>query len=145
MVSLIGRLSSGLLADRVGQFNVFVIVAYLTGILILGLWIPAVGNTALIVFSIFFWYASGAYASLGPALVAQISPIRDIGVRTGLFFALSGVAGLASGPIAGAILEQENGSFIGMKVFAGVLCLAGSSFVLCARVYKTGFKLIAKF
>lgn len=75
----------------------------------------------------------------------QISPIQDIGIRSGLFFAVSSNAGLTSGPIAGASLADSNGSFRRVEIFAGALCLGGGSFVLCARVYKTGFRLVAKF
>ncbi|KAL3422000.1 major facilitator superfamily transporter [Phlyctema vagabunda] len=143
--SLFGRLSAGLVADKIGRFNVFIIVSYMTGVLCLALWIPATGNAAIIVFAVLLGFFSGAYASLGPALVAQISPIEKIGVRTGLFFAFASISALTSGPIAGAILAHMNGSFLGVKIFSGVLCIAGASFVLCARVYKTGLTFKAKF
>jgi MFS family permease len=116
-----------------------------TGVLILALWIPAASSAAVIVFAVLFGFFSGAYASLGPALVAQISPIQDIGIRTGLFFAVSSIAGLVSGPVAGAILSNWDVGFLGVKIFAGVLCLAGAIFVLWARIHKTGFKLMDKF
>jgi MFS transporter, MCT family, aspergillic acid transporter len=124
---------------------VFIIVCYTTGILILALWIPAAGNVAIILFAVFFGFFSGAYVSLGPALVAQISPVKEIGFRTGLLFLISSFGGLTTGPIAGAILAHSNGDFLGMKVFAGVFCLAGSTVVLVARLHGTGLKLLAKF
>jgi MFS family permease len=121
-----------------------VIVCYTTGILVLALWIPATSNAAIIAFAVFFGFFSGAYVSLSPALVAQISPIKEIGFRTGLLFFISSVGGLTTGPIAGAILSNT-GSFLGMKIFSGVVCLAGTTVILAARFYETGPKLMAKF
>lgn len=121
------------------------IVCYATGILILALWIPAKNNASVIVFAAFFGFFSGAYVSLGPALVAQISPIKEIGYRTGLLFLICSVGGLTTGPIAGAILARDNGDFIGLKIYAGVFCLVGTSFVVFARIRETGPKVLVKF
>ena len=82
---------------------------------------------------------------MGPVLIAQISPAKEIGFRIGLLLLISSVGGLTTGPIAGAIVAHSNGSFIGMKIFAGVLCLAGTTVVLAARLHATGPKLLAKF
>jgi hypothetical protein len=50
--------------------------------------------------------------------VAQISPIQDISIRSGLFFAVSSNAGLTSGPIAGASLADSSGSFLGVELIS---------------------------
>ena len=77
--------------------------------------------------------------------MAQISPIKDIGLRTGMFFAVSSIASLISGPVAGALLAADDEKFLALKLFAGVLCLIGTVFILGARVSRTGFKLLVKF
>lgn len=117
----------------------------MTGILILGLWIPASNNAALISFAAFFGFFSGAYISLSPALVAEISPPAEFGYRGGLLFMCGSIGGLVTNPIAGAILDANNGSFTGLKVFAGVFCLVGTVVVFGARLHETGFKLAAKY
>jgi MFS family permease len=96
------------------------------------------------VFSVFFGLFSGAYISLMGALVAQISPPEQIGYRNGLTFLISAIGGLTTSPIAGAILESPTG-WTGMKIFAGVLLLSGTTGILFARFLKTGFKLSAIF
>ena len=131
-------------ADKFGKYNVFIVVCYITGIVVLALWIPASGNAAIITFAILFGFFSGAYVSLIPALVAQISPPKEIGFRTGLVFLLSSFGGLTTGPIAGAILANHGG-WLGLKVFAGAFCLAGTTFVLAARFYFTGPKFSVAF
>ena len=142
--SLFGRLFSGYMADKVGRFNIFISVCYTTAILILALWIPASGNAATIVFTCLFGFFSGAYVSLGPALIAQLAPPKEIGFRTGLMFLICSVGGLVTNPIAGAILARENGSFLGMKIFAGVFCLAGTTILAFGRLYITNWKLLVK-
>ncbi|AEO70605.1 33d094ba-845c-4e87-b8a7-bf7859a3c5bf [Thermothielavioides terrestris] len=143
--SIFGRGSAGFLADRFGTYNIFTLVCYLAGILILALWIPATSNAAIVVFAILFGFSSGAYVALSAALVAAISPFPQIGYRIGLIFLSSSVSGLTTNPIAGAILDHDNGSYVGMKVFAGVLLIAGTTLVFGARLYQTGPKLLAKF
>jgi MFS family permease len=109
------------------------------------LWIPAAGNAAIIVFAVVFGFTTGAYVSLAPALVVGISPLEEIGYRTGLMFLFASVGGLTTSPIGGAILQRDGGSYTGMKVFSGVMLLVGTRFVVAARVVKTGWVLKAKF
>lgn len=146
ITSLFGRLGAGALADRVGPYNIFVVVCYISGILVLALWIPATGNGAVIAFAIIFGFTSGAYVSLIANLIVKITPnFKEIGYRTGLAFLFASIGGLTTNPIAGAILQNSGGSYLGMKIFSGVCVLAGTTLAFCARLHRTGFKLLAKF
>lgn len=142
--SLIGRFSSGFISDKLGRFNVFISASFISGMLILGMWIPARTDSVSIAFSVLFGVFSGAYISLMAALVAQISPLEEVGYRNGLTFLFSSVGGLTTSPIAGAIL-QTPGGWTGLKLFAGVFMVAGTSFILAARVARVGFKLSVVF
>ncbi|SPQ24142.1 76a18f0d-88bf-486b-9890-414bf5a9291d [Thermothielavioides terrestris] len=82
-VSIVGRILPGIVADRLGRFNVMIFITALCALIVLALWIPGRSNTALIIFAMVFGFSSGSFISLGPSLVAQISDIRQIGVRTG--------------------------------------------------------------
>ncbi|XHF96742.1 hypothetical protein AWENTII_000360 [Aspergillus wentii] len=143
--SFFGRFGTGLVADKFGRYNMYIVVCTVTGVLILGLWIPGSSNAASLAFAVFFGFSSGAYVSLSPALVAQISAPSEFGYRNGLMYFFASFPGLTTNPIAGAILSRDHGSFHGMKVFAGVCCLAGTAFVVAARLLNTGPKLLAKF
>jgi MFS family permease len=103
MLSLFGRIIPGILSDKFGRYNIFVLVSFLTSILLVAFRTPASSNTGLILSSACYGFASGAFISLGPALIVQISPIDKIGVRQGLLFAIMSVASLTTGPIGGAI------------------------------------------
>ncbi|KAG7402911.1 MFS transporter asaE [Fusarium oxysporum f. sp. rapae] len=142
--SLFGRILSGFAGDRIGCYNTFTIVCYLTAIWILALWIPCSTTGGIIAFASLFGLCSGAYVSLISPLVAQISPMSEIGFRTGVIYCVSSIGGLTTSPISGIIIDGAGG-WTGDKVFAGVLCLAGTTFVLATRLYNTGFKLAVVF
>lgn len=143
-LSLFGRVLPGYFGDKIGRYNIMLVLCTLTAVLVLALWIPASGNAALIVFAAAYGFGSGAFVSLAPALIAQISDVRKIGVRSGAMFAVISIAALVSNPIAGAIVAEQNGSFTGLKVFCGVMQLAGSAFIFASRTALVGFKLKVK-
>ncbi|KAH8689314.1 putative MFS monocarboxylate transporter [Talaromyces proteolyticus] len=138
--SLFGRIFSGWLGDEFGRLNVTIFMSFLAGILTLALWLPAKGSAPIIAYAILYGFSSGAYISLVPAVIAQISPIQEIGVRSGSFFALTSLATLTGNPIAGAITTRQNGAFSGLQIFTGVILIVGSTFFLLGRVLIVGFK-----
>ncbi|KAL0766877.1 hypothetical protein CaCOL14_010448 [Colletotrichum acutatum] len=142
--SLFGRMFSGIMGDKIGKYNIFVVVCYLTSIWMLALWIPANTDGALIAFAILFGFCSGAYVSLIAPLIAQISPLHEIGFRTGITFFTNSIGGLTTNPINGAILAGSGG-WVGIKVFSGVFCIAGTTFILAARIHRTGWKVFTAF
>jgi len=96
-----------------------------TTVMILALWLPGRNNAAIISFAAFFGFGSGAFVSLLPAMVAQISDVRQIGVRTGTMFAVISLAALVSNPIGGAIIQKWNGDYTGLQIYAGCMCAGG--------------------
>ncbi|KAG6005360.1 hypothetical protein E4U21_000211 [Claviceps maximensis] len=142
--SLFGRLVSGVTSDKIGRYNIFIVVCALTGIWVLALWIPASNTVSIIVFAVLFGFCSGAHISLIATLVAQISPLQDIGFRTGITFFIASISSLVTNPISGAILGDDK-SWVGVKVFAAIFCLAGTLLVLVSRLQHTGWKLAVVF
>jgi MFS family permease len=103
-------------------------VSYLSAVLCLALWIPARSNAAIIVFAAIYGFSSGGFVSLGPAIIAQISNLEELGIRLGTYFAIISIAALISNPIGGALVPNpEEDSFWKMQVFAGVMMAAGST------------------
>ena len=93
-----------------------------------------------ILFSAFYGFSSGALVSLAPALVAQISDIRQIGVRTGSMFMVVSVAALVGNPIGGALLTEDHGDYLHLQIFCGIMMAAGSFVFIAARVSLAGLK-----
>ncbi|KAF3483909.1 monocarboxylate permease-like protein [Arthroderma uncinatum] len=139
--SILGRTIPNIIADKVGRFNIMIMMCTLTTTLILGLWMIASDNLAMILFAVFFGISSGSGVGLTPALVAQVSPIKEIGIRTGLAFAIGSLAGLSGSPIGGQIIEASGGSLRYMMVFAGVNCTIGTGFFVLARIILGGMKM----
>ncbi|KAH8896776.1 MFS general substrate transporter [Thozetella sp. PMI_491] len=137
--SLFGRLSAGFLSDRLGKYNTFCASCYIAGIIVLALWIPGTSQEATIAFAVLFGFFSGAYVSLIGALVAQISPLPEIGIRTGLLFFMCAAPGLVTSPIAGALLANS-GNWADLKVFAGVFILVGTTVIFGCRISHVGLK-----
>jgi MFS family permease len=118
-----------------------IITTGFSAIIVLALWLPSTGNAPVVVFSILYGFSSGAFVSLAPSLIAQISPIREIGVRSGTFFLAVAFAGLTGNPIGGALVGQDNGNFLYLQIFCGVTMFVGSLTYLASRWVQCGFKL----
>lgn len=118
-----------------------IFITSLTAIVTLALWIPGKSPAAIIVYAVIFGFSSGGFISLGPTLVAQISDIRQIGVRTGLAFAVQSFGGLTGSPIAGAITSSQGGSFLGLQIFCGVVMVASVFVFVAARTTQVGLKI----
>lgn len=115
-----------------------IIMSIFTTVLILALWLPASGNVPLIIFAALFGIGSGAGIGLTPVLCAGISPIKDIGVRTGTIFAVASIAALTGSPLGGRIITDSKGDFKNTIIFAGISTLVGAVLFMAARVVVGG-------
>lgn len=142
--SIFGRIIPGALADKVGKFNMQSLWCVIAGILVLALGLPASNNAAYITFAAFYGFASGAFVSLLPAQMAQISKVEEIGVRVGVIFCCISFAGLVGNPIAGAIVVADKGDYWGLNVFSGVMLISGAAMFVVTRMYIAQWKVFAK-
>lgn len=148
--SLPGRILPGYFGDKLGRFNVMIAMCTLSAVVILALWLPGTllspGSVAIyVVFSMLYGFASGAFVGMVPALLSQISPdVTKIGVRQGVLFTCISIASLTGSPIAGAILNSQNGTYWGLQVFAGAMMTAGVLFFVAGRIVLAGPSLAQK-
>lgn len=78
--SFFGRVSAGWVADVIGRFNTLIITVALCVITNLALWLPAgQSKSLLIVFAVFFGFASGSNLSLSPVCVGQLCKTENYG------------------------------------------------------------------
>ncbi|KAM0190467.1 hypothetical protein ACHAPC_002633 [Botrytis cinerea] len=133
---ILGRTIPGYLADRLGVFVVMISVSYLSAILCSALWIPARSNASIIVFAALYGFSSGGFVSLGPAIVAQISNLEELGIRLGTYFAIISIAALISNPIGGALVPNPaTDPFWKLQLFASVMMAAGSTGYVVVWIY----------
>ncbi|RMZ89759.1 hypothetical protein DV736_g3023, partial [Chaetothyriales sp. CBS 134916] len=140
--SVFGRTLPGILGDKIGRFNVMSVFCFLAAILVLALWIPTSSNIGELFFAPLFGFASGAAIGLSPALIAQVSPIQEIGTRTGLVFGVGSIGALTGSPIGGQLISQDHGKFLYMQLFSGIVSLVGATMFLVTRIYLGGYGLI---
>ena len=139
-----GRILPAYLGDKFGVFNAMIVNTAFAGVVTLALWIPASTNAPIIVYAALYGFTSGCTLSIIPAMVATLSDVRDLGVRTGSLYAISSIGVLIGSPIAGAIVNAEHGGYSGLKIFCGVFLLAGTMFAIFSRTTQSGFKLMKK-
>lgn len=141
-----GRFLPGLVADRLGRFNVMILTSSICGILTLALWLAAGDNLAAIIcYAVLFGFWSGASISLTPVCISQVCAAEDYGKRNGTTFTIVSIGTLTGIPIAGAIQRQNNGEYWGLIVFGGVLYLAAAAAFVVARGICSGWSIRTKF
>lgn len=131
--SIFGRVLPGIIADKIGRYNVLIINSFCTGVLLL-CWIAVKSEASIIVFAVLYGYFSGGIVSLMSPCIAQASPSPDqIGTHLGMSMAVVGIAGLTGTPICGALLEKYGG-YTQPAIFSGVMVLVGVAFAVVARL-----------
>ena len=143
-VSIFGRIMPGWAADRLGRYNVQIVMSALCAVLALAIWLPARGDAPIIVFVALYGFASGAFVSLTPAIISQISDIREMGTRTGTLFAMVSIAALVGSPIGGALVSEDGLSYTNAQIFTGVTIIAGTAFMAASKGLNRG-KIFKKF
>ncbi|TGJ81352.1 hypothetical protein E0Z10_g7424 [Xylaria hypoxylon] len=141
-VSIPGRIIPGILADRIGRFNMMLLIAILSSVITLALWVPGTTTATTIGFGAAYGFTSGAFISLAPAVIAQISDIRQIGARSGVLLFVSSLGALTGAPIGGAIITAQNGQYLGLKLFTGLTIGVAAVFLLLARAAQVKFKFV---
>lgn len=141
-----GRFLPGLLADRLGRFNVMVLTSSICAILTLALWLTAGDNLAAIIcYAVLFGFWSGAAISLTPVCISQVCATEEYGRRTGTTFTIVSVGTLTGIPIAGAIQQRDGGDYDGLIIFGGVLYAAATVAFGVARGICSGWSLKTRF
>ncbi|CAH0057242.1 unnamed protein product [Clonostachys solani] len=145
--SVFGRFLPGLLADKVGRFNVIISTIALCVGSILGLWLPAGDSKPiLIAFCICFGFASGSNLGLIPVCIGQFCDSRDYGRYVTTANTIASFGTLSSIPMGGALLGA--GGQAGWERLIGFSAASYSVACICytlARVSVTGWELRKKF
>jgi MFS family permease len=137
--SVFGRLLPPFLADKLGRVNVVAVSCLACHLLVLCLWLPSSGTGATIAFAILFGFASGAVVAILPAVVAQISDVREIGLRSGVLFFCVALGVLIGSPIGGQLINS--GGERAMQGFGGGMGMLGLVCFLVLRYRLGGFRL----
>ncbi len=135
--SIFGRIVTGMVADRVGSFNVMIIICMASSVLVLALWLSSRSDTSIVTFACLYGFSSGGFVSLAPALVTQISDAAEFGTRLGILFGISSIGVLIGSPNTGALVS-EDGALIYLQLFCGVMLSFGTCLFIICRLLQIG-------
>ncbi len=140
-VGLFGRLIPAHLADRYfGPLNTITPFAFISGLL-LYCWAAVSSKGGLVGFAVIYGLFASGIQSLFPATLAGLtSDLRKAGVRMGMIFSVVSFACLTGPPLAGALIQKRDGTYLYAQMFAGTVMMAGCMTLVACRVSKIGWK-----
>ncbi|PQE06040.1 MFS monocarboxylate transporter protein [Rutstroemia sp. NJR-2017a BBW] len=146
--SLFGRILPGILADRIGPYNIAILAATISGLICTCL-TKATTVAGISVLSLAYGFSSGTQfmsltvEDLGTKRVcaSKLVPPSQFGVAMGSVMTFLSVAGLVGSPINGQILNVYG--YLGISLFSGLAMLIGALIIVAARL-KLEPKLLAK-
>lgn len=141
-VGFFGRLIPGYISDRFcGPFNYVIPSALVTGI-ILYCWAAVDTHKAMLAWAVLYGWFTAGMQGLFPAMIAGLTTnLKKAGVRMGMIFSVTSIAILTGPPLAGALIQRDDGHYLGAQMWAGTVILADAFVLAGARISKTGFKL----
>lgn len=143
---ILGRACPGWLSDRIGHFNVMIMMLICTSISVLVLWVPFGSHTGVIyTFIALFGFFSALIFSLTPACLRQITPVREFGSRYGLMYFFVSFGNLIGIPIGSVIIGDLSKFHYEMfSLFCGLVALASSISWVISRYRIVGLRLNVK-
>ncbi|KAJ2300871.1 hypothetical protein IWW55_003865 [Coemansia sp. RSA 2706] len=105
-LSVVGRLSVGMLADMVGPLNLLVANTALAALSLLVLWVPFDSVGTLLAVDLLFGFAIGGIVSVIPVVAAQVFGLARLPSIIGLLFISYFVGGLLGVPPMSALLDN---------------------------------------
>ena len=104
--SVLGRIAPAHVADAFGRFALLVPCAFCAGLSTLLLWPAAHALAPLVLYAALYGLFSGAFNALIVPCIAQISDIREIGMRIGLLYSIISFPYVQDPPVS----TSRNGS-----------------------------------
>jgi MFS family permease len=153
--SVAGRVIPGLLADKLGRFNMLLVTTAGCVITVLAMWLPvgvSGSKPLLMAFTFLLGFMSGGNVSLVPVCIGQLEVCgtKRFGRCLPTAMLVAGFGTFTGIPIGGAILGADTGSakgdvdegrWTGLVLFSGVAYVVSLGAVLAARVVAVGWGL----
>ncbi|KAJ2705083.1 hypothetical protein FB645_002736 [Coemansia sp. IMI 203386] len=134
--SIVGRVATGVLADKIGPLNAFLITSVLSVASVLAIWLPFHSKAALIVAALLFGFNSGSAVSLVPVVTARIFGIGRLASVLGLLFVSYAIGTFLCSPIGGILLDKYGGGedFLSLILYGGAFFALGTLLMLFLRL-----------
>lgn len=134
-VGLAGRLICGLLADiLLGPVKIITPVCFIAGLCLFG-WTAVNSLGGLFTFCVVYGFFGAAIQSLLPAACASFTmDLTRMGTRTGMCLSFISFACLTGPPLAGALIQRDEGRFWFAQIFGGSSFMGGSLLLVVAII-----------
>lgn len=109
--NVVGRLSSGPLADRFGTWLMYVASAASCAVALFAFWIARMNEGATVAGLVIYGMVSGAQLTLPPAVIATISPAHEIGMRVGMLWTMLAIPMLVGPVITGELISAAGRAY----------------------------------
>ena len=137
-----GRILPAIIADRfIGPLNTYVPLAITAGML-LYCWIAVKIFGGIIAFSIIYGLVTAGVQGLFAAALASLTTdLKKMGVRIGMVLSVVAFACLTGPPVAGALIQRGDGSYLYAQIWGGTSLVVGALVIVAARIAGTGWEL----
>ncbi|KAJ7739567.1 MFS general substrate transporter [Mycena metata] len=132
----VGRIMTGLLADRIGCMSVMIPGTLLAAI-VTYIWPFAHSLPSLIAVAVIYGFASGIFVGLQAVPLIHMGDMSDVGRRTGTLFSILSISALAGPPISGAI-ASATGDYKAVGFYAGSAMMVSLAILCYVRYLMTG-------
>ncbi|ODV86350.1 hypothetical protein CANARDRAFT_196451 [[Candida] arabinofermentans NRRL YB-2248] len=148
-IGIAGRYIPNIFADKIGSYNVMIIMALLVGLSTLLIWLAwsstSYSMASIYTFAVLYGFFSSSVFSLAPSCVGSISPTKDFGKRYGTMFLFASVVLLVGMTIGGIIIGDESiESYRHFSLYCGLISLVSFVMFVCSRYCQAGFKMLKK-
>ncbi|TXT03808.1 hypothetical protein VHUM_04372 [Vanrija humicola] len=141
--SFLSRPVVGILADTFGVWTVFGTISFATSACMFAFWVVSPMPTAAVIVGFFaYGFGSGGWITLVAAVVANISPAHEIGLRVGLIWSICGPMVLIGPVVCGVLIQADHGKFGYAGIFCGVTFFIGSVIEVAPRLLQCGRALV---
>lgn len=144
-VGFVSRLLPAWVSDRyTGPLNLLIPLSLLSGLMLYA-WNGATSSGGLYAIATMYALFSNGIQGLWPSSLSSLTPdLRKTGTRMGMGFTVVSFACLTGPPLAGALIQQANGSYIYAQMWGGSSLVLGAIIMSAARFARTGFKLMER-
>ncbi|CCA66982.1 related to monocarboxylate transporter [Serendipita indica DSM 11827] len=137
--SLIGRLLTGVLADKNGPLNVMTPLTIAAGVLTYA-WPQTRTLSSLIPITVLYGISSGAFVALFGSPAVSMGTHDSVGERTGMLFVVTAIGALAGPPISGAIRNSSQnwtdvGVYAGNMILFAVILMTWTRYLVLGKLW----------
>ncbi|KAI0394439.1 major facilitator superfamily domain-containing protein [Xylariaceae sp. FL0594] len=137
-VGLPFRVAVPMVADRVGNVNVILVISVIWVIVAFS-WLAVNSIPSYYAFTVVYGIVAASFQCLFPSTVARITKNLDaIGTRLGMAFSITALGSLTGPSIGGAIQTAGGGSFKGPQIWAAVSNLICCVFFIALKLHIDG-------